>query len=156
MDIDYEGLENEIIKTISSNKIAVLATSYCDRVTARAMSYVNDGLNISFQTGIDSLKYEQMKKNSKVALCLANIQIEGKANFRQQSLYEKDFIGKYKLSHPGSFKTYSSMKKSYVVEIRPELITLWKYSDDRVFRDFLDVTNRMASRVFYDTSERIL
>ena len=154
-EIEYKTLEAEVINIISSNGIMVLATSSKDRVTARAMSCVNDGLKIYFQTGIDSIKYAQMKENPNVALCCANMQIEGKSKFLDQSLREKTIIGKYAIEHPGSYEKYSSMKKSFVVEIVPSLVTLWKYENGNPLRDILDIAGRKAYREYYDISERV-
>jgi len=155
MEINFEELKQEAIKAIGKNKIMILATSAGNRVTARAMSCVSDGLKIYFQTGTDSLKYRQMKENPIVALCAANMQIEGKAVFKNQSLSENDFIAKYKKDHYGSFTCYSAMKTSFVVEVVPVLITFWKYTDKKPHRDILDLVNSKATRVPYDTSNTI-
>ena len=48
--IQYELLEQEVIETLEKNKIWVLATSSGNKVKARSIGIVNNGLNIYFQT----------------------------------------------------------------------------------------------------------
>ena len=79
MNINYNDLEQQVIKALEENKIWILSTSENDIVTSRAMSIINDGLNIYFQTNKCYIKYQQMKKNKNVALCYNNISIEGNA-----------------------------------------------------------------------------
>ncbi len=155
MEIDFEELKREAVGAIEKNGIMVLATCADDRVTARAVSCVSNGLLIYFQTGSDLLKFRQIKENPNVALCAGNMQIEGRAIIRSQSLSENDFIEKYKIKHRSAFERYSSMKKSFVVEVEPALITFWKYLDNKPCRDILDLVEKKATRELYDTGDRI-
>jgi hypothetical protein len=94
-----------------------------------------------------------MKENPNVALCMDNMQIEGKAEILDRSLNESTFIEKYKVEHPGSFKKYSSMQKSFAVSVSPILITLWKYENGNPYRDILDIKDHKAIREIYDTDD---
>lgn len=92
--LDYSKVEKEVIDFITRNNKMVLATCSKNRVTARTVSIINQGLKIYFQTDIEFLKYRQIKENSNVALCQGNVQIEGQANgFRAQ----RDPKGKLKI-----------------------------------------------------------
>ena len=155
MEIDFTALKTEAIEAIQKNKIMILATSADEKVTARTMSCVHDGLNIYFQTSKDSVKYNQMKTNKHVALCCSNMSIEGIAHFLGQSLDENKFIEKYRIRHNGSFNTYSFLKTSYVVEVRPERITFWKYSDGQPYTEILDLVHGTAVRELFDISDKI-
>lgn len=148
--LNFAEAEKEAIDYISKNKIMVLATSSKDRVTARMMSIVNDGLVIYFQTDIDFLKYQQIKENPNVALCIGNIQIEGHAKITGHPLENPFFAERYRKIHEGSFKKYSHIKDNVLVEIQPKLVTFWKYDEaGEPLRDFIDLEQGEAYRVYY-------
>jgi uncharacterized pyridoxamine 5'-phosphate oxidase family protein len=154
MEIEYAILEEEIIHFLEDNKILVLATSANDRVTARSMSCVNIGINIYFQTDKRFIKFEQIKQNPQVALCAGNVQIEGTATIGNHSLHpsNKEFIELYKIYHPMAFKGYSHLENNVVIKVEPKLITLWKYSDEKPYREFLYIDSHKAERKYYDIS----
>jgi len=154
MEVDFDSIQEEILNLLGENKIMVLATSCENRVTARNMSCVIIDKKIYFQRDKTFLKYQQILKNSNVALCVDNIQIEGTAKIKKHPFDEenKDFIGLFKKNYKGSFDNYSHMDNEVVVEIEPKYITLWKYKNGQPFRDFLDVTAKQAYRQIYDTN----
>jgi len=76
---NFDLIKSEILTIFTENRGMILATSLNDRVTARHISFVNDDLVIYFTSWDHNKKITQMKKNPNVALCLNNIQIEGKA-----------------------------------------------------------------------------
>ena len=156
MEIDYESLKNEVIEFLDQHKILVFATCAANRVTARAMSCVHKGLTIYFQTGTTSVKFKQLAQNPNVALCAANVQIEGVARIRKHPLDPSnvEFIEAYKTHHLGSFQTYSHLKSNVVIEVEPRLITFWKYdADHKPYREFLYVDEQRAEREYYDISD---
>ena len=155
MDIEYAILEQEIIRFLDDHKILVLATSANDRVTARSMSCINIGLNIYFQTDKRFIKFEQIKQNPQVALCAGNVQIEGMAKIGNHSLdsSNKEFVELYKSCHPMAFKSYSHLENNVVIKVEPKLITLWKYSDEKPYREFLYLHSHKAERKYYDISK---
>jgi len=77
--IDLQTLEGEIKETLGDHKIMVLTTCSSNRVTARSMSCIIDGLNVFFQTDSGFLKIGQILENPRMALCHVNVQIEGNA-----------------------------------------------------------------------------
>ncbi len=79
MDLSYSDLENEIYNNIGEKAFLVLSTSYKDRVTSRTMSFLVIDKKFYFQTDDTFLKFEQIKNNPNVSLCINNIQIEGVA-----------------------------------------------------------------------------
>lgn len=153
MDLDYEILKKEIVEIIERNKIMVLATSDNNRVTARSMSIINEGLKIYFQTDKKFLKYIQMENNSKVALCIDNIQIEGtvRINGHPSDNNNTRYRELYKMKHEGSYVKYSMIETEVVIEVIPLLITIWKYINNQPCRDFLFV-NEKAIREYYYTN----
>src|SRR4030042_3751117 len=152
--INYDILKDEAIQFLGVQKFLVLATSSDGRVTARTMGYVNKGLTIYFQTDRTFLKVKQIEQNPNVALCGANVQIEGVAIIRDHPFdpTNKEFINLFKKKHPLAFDTYSHLKNEIVIEVEPRLITFWKYADDKPFREFLYVEETKAQREYYDIS----
>jgi general stress protein 26 len=61
-ELNYDELSEEIIKKLQAEDSIVLATCADNRVTARSMCHINDGLTILFATNRNSLKTEQIKK----------------------------------------------------------------------------------------------
>jgi len=59
VEVNFDKLSNEVISTLEKETSIVLATSLNNKVTARTMSHVNDGLTIYFQTGNTSEKFNQ-------------------------------------------------------------------------------------------------
>lgn len=155
--LNFNEAEKETIDYISKNKIMVLATSSKDRVTARMMSIINDGMTIYFQTDTDFLKYRQIKENPNVALCIGNIQIEGVAKITCHSLENPFFVEVYKKNHEGSFAKYSHLKDATIIEVQPKRVTYWKYDEvtDMPFRDFLDLEQREAYREYYQMKSSV-
>ena len=155
MDIDFDKLKDEVMELLRSKKVAVLATSSCDKVTARSVSYIILNSRIYFQTDKTFLKCEQMIKNPNVALCIDNIQIEGSAKIKGHPFAEENraFIEEFKKVHYGSFNAYSHMENEVVVEIEPISIILWKYEEGKPLRDFLVLRDKRAYREYYDNSK---
>ena len=154
-EINYDILKDEAIQFLGVQKFLVLATSSDDRVTARTMGYVNKGLTIYFQTDRNFLKVKQIERNSNVALCGTNVQIEGTAKIRNHPLdpSNKEFIELFKKKHTLAFNTYSHLKNEIVIEVDPKLITFWKYIDDKPLREFLYIRETKAQRKYYDISQ---
>ncbi len=66
----------EFFDGFGTGKKMVLSTSHNDIVTSRMMSIVLIEGVFYFQTDITFRKYEQIKNNPKVSLCIDNMQIE--------------------------------------------------------------------------------
>jgi uncharacterized pyridoxamine 5'-phosphate oxidase family protein len=154
-EINYDILKDEAIQFLGAQKFLVLATSSDDRVTARTMGYVNKGLTIYFQTDKTSLKVKQIERNPNVALCGANVQIEGLARIRNHPLdpSNREFIDLLKKKHTLAFNTYSHLKNEIVIEVEPRLIIFWKYIDDKPLREFLYIREAKAEREYYDIGQ---
>lgn len=149
--LDYSKVEKEVIDFITRNNKMVLATCSENRVTARTVSIINQGLKIYFQTDIEFLKYRQIKENSNVALCQGNVQIEGQAKITCHPFENPYFIENYQNRHKTAFEKYSHLKDNVIIEIEPNLITFWKYTeaDRKPYRDFLNVKEQKAYREYY-------
>jgi uncharacterized pyridoxamine 5'-phosphate oxidase family protein len=149
MTIDYETLREEVLRFLDEHKVLFLATSADDRVTARAMSCVHVGLEIYFQTSNKSVKFTQLVKNPKVALCAANIAIEGVATIGKHTMdpENEQFVELYKEHHLGAFNAYSRLEGSVVIRVDPMLVIFWKYDDEGgPYREILRVSEGRAER----------
>lgn len=154
-EISYDILKEEAIQFLGAQKFLVLATSSNDRVTARTMGFVNKGLTIYFQTDRNFLKVKQIEQNPNVALCGANVQIEGIAKIKNHPFdkLNEEFIELFKKKHTLAFNTYSHLKNEIVIEVEPRLITFWKYIDDKPLREYLYIRETKAEREYYDISQ---
>ena len=149
MEIDHDVLKEEVLRFLDEHKKLFLATSADDRVTARAMSCVHAGLTIYFQTSNKSDKFAQLVKNPNVALCAANIAIEGVATIGKHTMdpENEQFIELYKKHHLGSFNAYSRLESNVVIRVDPTRIVFWKYDDERKpCREILHVREGRAER----------
>ena len=153
--LDYFQAEREAVDFISQNNKMVLATCSDQRVTARMISIIHDGMRIFCQTDRNFIKYRQITENPNVALSAGNIQIEGIAKITGHPSENRFFAETYQLAHPSSYEKYSHLKDEVVIEIIPHLVTFWKYSDgQKPYRDFIDVKKKEACREYYETKDK--
>jgi general stress protein 26 len=157
MNVNYNHLEQEVIKALEENKIWVLSTSENDIVTSRTMSIVNEGVNIYFQTNKCYIKSQQMKKNNNVALCYNNISIEGVAEEFGDWTEEKNYhlLELYKKNHQGSYDAYGNLEGQVVYKVVPKVIKLWKYIKDEPIREFLYVAEKRAESLEFGAEPNI-
>ena len=134
MELNYQELSNEIIERLEGIRQIALATCAGDRVFARTVSPVNDGLTIYFSTGGNSEKARQLGSNPNVALAIENIQIEATA----------ESIG-HPSKHPHYTTQYPPGSDDIVVIIKPTKITLYKFLG-KACEEVLDIENGQAYR----------
>jgi general stress protein 26 len=150
-EIDYGELEKEVIRLLEKIKHAVLATCAGERVTARTMSCVSDGLTVYCQTESSYTKCKQIVENPNVALCAGNMQLEGAASILGHPFADANrrFAELFKEKHPGSFSAYSHLENEVVIGIEPKRVVLWKYdASGASYRDFLELADGRAYRQF--------
>ncbi|MDR1030590.1 MAG: pyridoxamine 5'-phosphate oxidase family protein [Treponema sp.] len=135
----------KVFRQIGEAKLAVLATSSHNIPTVRTMSIVFFDGKIYCQTSTDYLKYKQISENKNVALCIFNLQIEGIANIKGKTTEFNDFIERYKKNHEDSYKKYSALECSRLIEIIPRKIIKWDYdSEGKPSRVFLELDGKKA------------
>lgn len=144
--IDFDELSQEITAILKKETTIALATALNNKVTARTMSHVNDGLIIYFPAGESSEKMCQIKSNPTVACTIGNIQIEAKAevcgNFSENPHFKKLYETKF----PRYFETYKILGNEVVIKITPTKIKLWKYFDGVPCFEIVDLINKCAYR----------
>jgi len=144
MDLDFIVLQEEIIGIIERLESITLATSSDDKVTARTMSVVNDGLVVMLQTGSNSEKAQQIKENPNVAFAAQNMQIEAIAQISGHPNESQFFIDKYKSKYPQYHAQYTNSPDEILVTATPTKISLYKYVDGKPCIDVLDVKENKA------------
>ena len=147
-----EKLE-KLFMDIGSSRKMVLSTSYQDKVTSRMMSIiVLDGC-FYFQTDRAFRKYDQMKKNPNVALCIDNFQIEGVCEELGHPLENQDFCKEYEKSFKSSFDRYTSHAQERLFVVKPCYIQKWIYEDGEPFVEIFDLGEGSYSKTLYRTSQ---
>lgn len=147
-----EKLE-KLFMDIGSSRKMVLSTSYQDKVTSRMMSIiVLDGC-FYFQTDRTFRKYEQMKKNSNVALCIDNFQIEGVCRELGHPSENPDFCEEYEKSFKNSYDRYTSHAQERLFVVKPCYIQKWIYEDGEPFVEIFDLGEGSYSKTLYRTSQ---
>ena len=147
--LNFEMELKKVFKKIGKAKFASLATCSQNMPTVRTMSIVFFDNKIYFQTSKEYVKFKQISENNSVALCIGNIQIEGIANIKGKTSEQNKFIEKYKKSHNSSYKKYSGLDSSILIEINPIKIIIWDYSiiDQKPSRIFLELERQKAYRI---------
>lgn len=146
MNLDYITLQEEIVSKIENFQSITLATSFGNKVTARTMSIVNDGLIILFQTGAHSEKAQQMRNNPNIAFAAQNMQIEAVAQICGHPNESQIFIEKYKSKYPQYYAQYTDTPDEILITVKPKKISLYKYIDGKPCIDILNVTENRAYR----------
>ena len=138
--LDYHEMKNEIIQRIELQKYIVLATCYNQRVTARTIYYVNDGLDIYFLTSKAYLKYKQIEKNLNVALCFDNMQMEGESVIlgNPSTFCDEKVLGKIQdFNEMAHFLKY---KNTVLIKVCIKQIEMWKENE----RIYFEVTSEQC------------
>lgn len=124
--LDFNEIKDEIVGKLDVRNQIVLASCYNQRVTARTVYYVNNGLDIYFLTSKAYLKYKQIEKNSNVALCLENLQIEGQAVvIPEPSICSDDtIISKIHMFQEMSY--FLKYKNTVLIKVNVTQVEMWK------------------------------
>ena len=144
--IDFDKISEEVISILEKEQSIVLATAANDKVTARTISHVNDGLTIYFQTGTSSEKFQQMKSNPNTAFAVGNMQIEAVVEICGHPNKNPHFIELYKAKFPRYFELYTNHEDEIVIKAIPQKVKFWKYFDGAPCCEMVDLIHRKAYR----------
>ena len=147
MCLDYTMLSNEIIGLLEKTSTIILSTCADDKVTARTMNVVNNGLTMYFQTGKNSDKAKQINKNVNVAMAVDNTQIEAVARFTDNEDEIKLCSTKFKAKFPRLYEKYADFPEEPTLVCEPLKIKLYKFIDGKICFDVLDVKENKAYRI---------
>ena len=145
----YERKLSELFRTIGKVRKMVLSTSFDNRVTSRMMSFVIFDNKFYCQTDKTFLKYQQIKSNPNVALCIDNVQIEGIAKNIGKPLENKKFINLFKQYYKTSYEIYSFLENEILLEIEPTSIGVWIYKDFIPIREFYNLETKEIKEESY-------
>lgn len=144
-DINYQELHDEIVEVLKKTREIVVATSYKDKVTARTVYCICNGLDIYFITSRAYTKYKQIQKNNKIALAIKNLQAEGVAEvLGHPTAIENEFIKdicELDEGYKKYYDKYSRYKNTTLIKFNRTLITLYK--GDGIY-EYLNVDDKIA------------
>jgi Pyridoxamine 5''-phosphate oxidase. len=146
----FQQEKEKTMNEISKNNIMVFATSSQNVVTARNMSIITDNNKIFFQTSTLMDKYQQIKENSNIALCVNNIQIQGTARDIGAWNENKELLKLYNQKHKSSFELYGNMRTQTVIEVTINTVKKWDYKDGKPYIYFIDFINETFEFREYD------
>lgn len=127
----------------------VLSTSEGNRVSSRMMSVVRINDRFFFQTDATMKKYHQISANNYVALCIDNIQIEGKCTEIGHPFDSTLFCDAFMESFKGSFDAYSGLMNERLFVVEPVYIERWIYKDAIPYIETFDIEKQEYSIVEY-------
>ena len=144
--LNYDELYDEIVQKLHLAKEIVLATCANNRVTARMMVHINDGLTIMFSTNKKSKKVEQIKQNQNIALAIENIKIEAIAEIFGHPKGNSFFLEEYPKKFPHLGSVYPETPDDLLIIVKPVRISLLKYFG-KPCEDVLEVKEKKAYRM---------
>lgn len=146
----------QVFEQIGDHAKIVLATSNSrNRVSARNMSFIVIGKELYFQTDNSFRKYQDLKENNQIALCINNIQIEGICEELGHPLENIEFINKFKKYFKSSFETYSSLESERLFIIKPTFIQRWTYIEDKPVIEQFNINQQTYIKKYYENGEII-
>ena len=146
----FEERNNAFLKEFGKGRKMVLSTSADNTVSSRMMSVVQADGSFYFQTDIKMRKCRQISMNPNVALCIDNIQIEGKAVQEGRPTEHPVFRDLFRECFKGSYDAYSSLENERVFRVEPVFVQRWVYVDGIPFIERFDVINKDYSMEGYD------
>jgi general stress protein 26 len=146
--LDYKDTKEKVVQFLEKKHAIVLATSLEDRVTARTVSFANDGLDIFFMSWGHHHKCEQIRGNPKVALCRDNVQIEGVAEILGSPLDEKNvkYADRLRDKYPDDYERFADQSGMVIVKVVPTAVTIFGKGEDGFYLDCLDLEHQTMRR----------
>lgn len=138
--VDYSEMTDQIIARLNSKDNIVLATSNGKMVSARTIFFFNDGLSIYFVTSKAYRKFKDIERNTNVALCMDNIQMEGVATslghpFEDQNIQYREIIERH-----NGMRQFCKYKFTVLIKADVMFVEMWINNH----RLFLDVNKQEA------------
>ncbi len=147
--IEYEPIYKKLEEKLESAEYITFSTAVHNKVTARTVSHVNQGLDVMFLTLGISEKTQQIKLNPYVALAFPSVQIEavarvcGKLTDEQNTMFSVLYRSKFR-KH---FTSFGNQHDSVVVKCEPRKITLYSSEELRPCRYVLEVDQKIAYKI---------
>lgn len=151
MENNYKIKQKEVFDQIGDHAKIVLASSQNNHVSARKMSFLIKDNLFYFQTDKTFHKYQDIKANPYVALCIDNIQIEGICEEIGHPLDNEEFCEQFKIHFLSSFEAYSHLENERLMVIKPTFIQRWSYINGYPIIEQLYINEEKYSELEYTT-----
>ncbi len=138
------------LDTFGEARIMVLSTSKNNHVTSRMMSIIHIDEAFYFQTDKNFRKYEQLKSNPNVALCIENIQIEGICEEIGRPTEYPAFCEQYQKHFANSYRRYTPLENERLFKITPQFIERWLYLEGIPFMETFDIEQQEYRLMQYE------
>lgn len=148
IELSYNDVKKEFVESLNHKENLVLSTCHNNKITSRMMCYVNEDLVIYLLTGKRTTKCRQINENENVALCIDNIQIEGKAKIVGNPT-ENDNINinrVFRNKHPKYYERFAHFKVATYIEVKCEYLKQWKMENGKDCYYCLDVIRQKATK----------
>ena len=139
---EFERQWEKFWTEFSNGKKMVLSTSEGDRVSSRMMSVVQKDGVLYFQTDKTMRKYSQLTANDHVALCIDNIQIEGRCTELGRPREHAEFCRLYRESFPHTYERYTMLENERLFRVVPMYIERWLYVEGVPYQEIFETENK--------------
>jgi len=144
--LNFDETVKAKIRFLEAHNLMSLATSNNDKVTVRTVTYVSDAMNIYFLSSQHHTKCVQIEANSKVAACIENVQIQGKAEILGKPLdaRNKEYADIYRRKLPEVFEDFAEKPEMVIVKMIPGFFETYVRNAEREYLEHLDLENKTA------------
>lgn len=147
---EYIERLNEFYSAFGNHKAMVLSTSQNGMVSSRMVSVVLLDGAFYFQTDKKLKKYNQIKENQNVALCIDNISIQGICCEAGLPINNERFCRLYKEYYPNAYEMYSGLEDEVLFFVMPAFIQKWIYEEGKPYTESWDFTVQRYEKKQYN------
>ncbi len=137
---------NMFFEDFGSAREMVLSTSYNDVVSSRMMSVILLDRTFFFQTSNKLNKYQQIKKNKNVSLCIGNISITGVCKELGKPKNYPEFCCAYERHYKGAYDLYTNLEEERLFFVTPVSAEKWIYENGKPYLEKYDFVNDVYSK----------
>ncbi len=142
--LEYTEMRTKIIDRLKEQKNVVLATCENGKVTARTVYCTSNELKIYFMTSKAYAKYKQIIKNTLVAMCFNNVQIQGRAVILGHPSSDENKEILERCEHlDKEFMYWAKYKNTVLIEVDITEVECWNNNG----RKYIDVLNKKSYRI---------
>lgn len=145
----FEKQSSVFFEAVGEYKKMVLSTSFKDYVSSRMMSIVVLDKKFYFQTDRTFKKYQQLQKNNNAALCIDNIQIEGRCMELGSPMEHISFCKLFKKYYSASYRNYTQLSNERLFVLTPVCVKKWIYEDAQPYEEIFDFVNKTYEKRKY-------
>lgn len=150
--MDFKEAYVQFLREFGAGRPMVVSTSLHDRVTSRMLSVVLMDGKFYFQTDKTFRKYHQIKGNPNIALCIDNIQVEGRCEETGTPMENAAFCEVYRACFRSSFERYSPLENERVFAVTPTFIERWHYINGVPYIETFELENEIHTLTPYGRS----